>query len=440
MKRLLLSDLLEWKSKQSRKPVLLDGARQTGKTHLLSEIFAEEFDNVVRLDFLADPHLSVIFDKSLNPDDILEAIELTLNVEIDVSNTLIIFDEIGENQDAVNSLKFFAEQKPEMFLCASSSNIGLLTSFPVGKVHQLELYPLTFEEFLIASNEKSLLKAFQNMNLGKPAHLRLFDLLKQYYFVGGLPEAVRTWFDLKGDSINQRISAVERIHGELISGYERDFGKYSGKVPATHIAQVFRNVPKQLSNNIDDSVNRYRFKDVIENKNRYLQLSGPISWLEKCKLVSKCHPIESQPQSPLLPLAKDNVFKLFLFDVGLLGRMLNISYQEQMMQDFAFKGYIAENFVQNEIIAANGSPTYSWETKTCEVEFVLKDKTTGNIYPLEVKSGKRTKAKSLKSYCDKFTPEKTIKLIGSQGSLDDRTKIVLPLYYASRVFEVMEGE
>lgn len=433
MKRTLLTQLLIWKEKGERKPILLDGARQTGKSYLLQELFGKHFKQVIRLDFLEQPNLATLFEDSLTPDDILENIELTLNVEIDQQNALIIFDEIGECQAAINSLKFFAEQKPEMFICASGSNIGLLGSFPVGKVELLELYPLTFEEFLWASEQPALVKAFDKMSMSKVAHDKLFNLLIDYYYVGGMPEAVKAWFNQERDiSIIERTQKISDIHADLIAGYERDFGKYSDKISARHIDAVFKNVPNQLSLNMDDSVKRFKFKDVIENKTRYQQLAGPIDWLEKCKLISKCHPIDTEPKSPLPLLAKDNIFKLFFFDVGLLGHLLNLNYSEHREQGFNYKGYIAENFVQNELIAPQGNPTYSWEYARSEIEFIYKSD-NGSIIPIEVKSGKRTRAKSLGVYVQRYSPHKTIKLIGSTGALDDESALVLPLYYACKI-------
>ncbi len=437
MQRKALETLLNWKAQKTRKPVLLDGARQTGKSYLLETLFGEHFQQVIRLDFLEQPDLANLFADSLKPDDILDNIELQLNVSIDTQTTLLIFDEIGECQPAINSLKFFAEQKPDMFLCASGSNIGLLQSFPVGKVTLLELYPFTFEEFLWAAQQPALLKAFNNMSMTTVSHEKLFDLLLDYYFVGGMPEAVKTWFNASG-SIIERTQQVAAIHADLLAGYERDFGKYANQISARHISDVFNNVPKQLSQHQDDSVKRYKFKDVIENRTRYQQLSSPIDWLEKCRLISKCHPIDTQPVSPLPPLAKDNIFKLFFFDLGLLGYSLGLSYKEHREQRFNYKGYIAENFVQNELIAQQGSPTYSWEYARCEIEFIYKTD-DGNIIPIEVKSGKRTRAKSLSVYVQRYAPEKTIKLIGSTGSIQDSKALVLPLYYAAKIPTLSES-
>jgi len=433
MKRRLLENLIEWKGKNERKPILLDGARQTGKSFLLEKLFGEHFEQVIRLDFLEKPTLANLFDGSLNPQDILDNIELELNVSIDRNKALIIFDEIGECQAAINSLKFFSEQCANMYICASGSNIGLLGSFPVGKVDLLELYPLTFEEFLWASEKVSLIKAFEQNKLTAIVHDKLFSLLLDYYYVGGMPEAVQTWFGSEGATgILERTQSVSQIHSALISGYERDFGKYSDKISAQHIQAIFNNIPIQLSKSIDDSVKRFKFKDVIQKKTRYQELAGPINWLDKCKLLSKCQPIDCQPSSPLPALAKENIFKLFLFDIGLLGNILGLSYKEHRDQGFNYKGYIAENFVQNELIAKYGSPTYSWEYARSEIEFLFKHD-SGRILPIEVKSGKRTRAKSLSVYVQRYQPEKTIKLIGSQGSIENPNALVLPLYYVSKL-------
>lgn len=436
MKRLLLSKLISWKEKTSRKPILLDGARQTGKSYLLEILLGQYFEQVIRLDFLEQPSLATIFNDSLNPEQILTNIELELNVSVDKEKALIIFDEIGECQPAVNSLKFFAEQYPKMFICASGSNIGLLNSFPVGKVEILNLYPMTFEEFLLASEQHALITAFNKMNMSSIAHNKLFSMLIDYYFVGGMPEAVNSWFsNSEVLGILDRIENITQIHSSLVAGYERDFGKYSDKISAQHIQTIFHNIPVQLSKNIDDSVKRFKFKDVIKNKRRYQELAGPINWLEKCKLLSRCHPIDSEPLSPLPALAKENIFKLFLFDIGLLGFMLGLTYKEHRDQGFNYKGYIGENFIQNELIAKTGSPSYSWEYARSEIEFLYKCD-DGSIVPIEVKSGKRTRAKSLKVYVDRYKPKTTLKLIGSTGSIDDRAALVLPLYYVSKISQL----
>jgi len=433
MERLLISELIAWKAQDQRKPVLLDGARQTGKTYLVEQCFgARYFRQVIKLDFLASPQLADIFKENINPDNILFNIQLALNVEFDPRQDLLFFDEIGECQRALDSLKFFAEARPDLYICASGSNIGLVDSFPVGKVHFLELFPLCFEEFLMASGQDRLVAQFREMARQQIVHNKLWEQLLDYYFVGGMPEVVDTWFRDNDAGINPRCRDISRLHGDLITGYRRDFGKYAGRVNAQHIERVFNSVPHQLSQYTNDSVNRYRFSGVIEKKKGYMDLYGPIEWLEKSKLVSKCYPINAEPCSPLAAYKKDNIFKLFLFDVGLLGHMLGLNYAEHRAQNFAYKGYLAENFVQNELRCHGYYPTYAWERREAEIEFLYKN-TSGEIIPVEVKSGQRTQAKSLKSYMQQYHPVKTVKLVGAAGGTQNETDLVWPVYYAAKL-------
>ncbi|WP_027390711.1 ATP-binding protein [Chrysiogenes arsenatis] len=431
MERALLSELLGWKAKNERKPLLVDGARQTGKTYLLQTLLGQSFERVLRIDFLESPDMAQAFAGSLTPEEVLSNIELLTGQVFHPQTDLLIFDEIGECPRAVTSLKYFAEQAPHLFLAASGSNIGLLNTFPVGKVEQYNLRPLTFREFLVAANEPVLLKAYDNEVNSAAAHTKLFDMLTDYYFTGGMPEAVSTWFQMADQSIVERVKAVTRIHADLVSGYVRDFGKYSGKVDAGLIESVFRAVPSQLAAVVDESVKRFKFKNVHERKSRYQELESGITWLEKCRLVLKNYPVEGHPRSPLMPYRKENMVKLFLMDVGVLNHMLGISYKEIKQQKYEYKGYVAENFVQQELVAMGIDPTFSWNDARAEIEFIATDQ-AGNVIPLEVKSGTRTRAKSLQSYIEKCNPTKTIKLTGTQGSLLQETRhLVYPLYYTA---------
>ncbi len=433
MQRLLLEKLLTWKEKKKRKPLLIDGARQTGKTYLLKTLLGATFKHVLRIDFLESPEMAEAFSGSLNPTDVLSNIELLTETVFNPAEDLLILDEIGECPAAVTALKFFAEKAPDMHVAASGSNIGLLNAFPVGKVEQHNLRPLTFREFLMASGESVLIKAFENQLNSPAAHAKLLAKLTDYYFTGGMPEAVQTWFDMSNSSVVERHQAVSKIHGDLISGYLRDFGKYSGKVDANIIEAVFRNIPAQLSSVLDESVKRFKFKGVYERKSRYNDFENAITWLEKCRLALPNYPVYGTPRAPLATCRKDSMVKLFLLDVGLLHNMLSIRYKEIKQQSYEYKGFIAENFVQQEFAAQGLVPTFSWSDARAEIEFIVSDD-TGNIIPVEVKSGKRTKAKSLRSYVTKCRPKKTIKLTGTQGSSPlEQENIVLPLYYSEYV-------
>ncbi|MGF1764115.1 ATP-binding protein [Aliivibrio kagoshimensis] len=429
MKRVLLDKLVAWKERALRKPLLIDGARQTGKTYLLQELLGSTFDNVLRVDFLESPELADAFSASLNPEDVIANIELLTGKVFTVETDLLILDEIGECPRAVTALKYFAEKAPTAYVAASGSNIGLLTAFPVGKVEQHNLRPLTFKEFLWASNEQVLIKAYTQQINSASAHTKLFEKLTDYYFVGGMPEAVNSWFEQTDISIIERIESVSNVHKNLLSGYLRDFGKYSGKVNAQLIESVFRNIPSQLSSVYDDSVKRFKFKGVHERKSRYADFETAINWLHKCRLTLKNHPIEGQPRSPLAAYQKENAVKLFFFDTGLLNHMLGTNYKEIKQQGYEYKGYVAENYVQQEFAAMGIEPSFSWGDARAEIEFITADD-LGRVIPIEVKSGKRTRAKSLQSYITKCNPYKTIKLTGTQGSsATEKKNIVIPLYY-----------
>ncbi|MFH7564626.1 ATP-binding protein [Oceanimonas smirnovii] len=429
MQRNLLNALIAWKKQPVRKPLLIDGARQTGKTYLLQELFGNTFANILRIDFLENPAYKEAFDGSLSPDELLMNIELLTNQAFNPETDLLILDEIGECERAVTSLKYFAEKTPSYFVAASGSNIGLLNTFPVGKVEQYNLRPLTFQEFIYASNEQALIKAFNSQASTPAAHTKLMDKLTDYFFTGGMPEAVSAWYHFKDSSILERVEKVTKIHADLVEGYRRDFGKYAGKVDATLIESVFNSIPAQLSLVSDESVKRFKFKHVHERKSRYSDFETAIHWLNRCRLALPNYPIEGLPKSPLAAYKKENMVKLFLFDVGLLNHILGSSYKEIKQKNYEYKGYVAENFVQQELTAIGINPNYSWNDARAEIEFILAtDK--GDIIPVEVKSGKRTKAKSLASYVEKCAPSKTFKLTGTQGSSAlEKTNIVMPLYF-----------
>lgn len=429
MNRKLLQILLIWKNKTARKPLLIEGARKTGKTFLLQELLGREFKKILRVDFLQSPDLMEAFSGSLNPDVIITNIELLTGESFNLDTDLLILDEIGECPRAVTSLKYFAEKKPEAYIAACGSTIGQLTSFPVGKVEQHSLRPLSFREFIWASGQKALQNAFEQQHNSPVAHAKLTDLLNDYYYVGGMPEAVKTWFENSETSILQRIAAVSEVHRRLIDGYVHDFGQHSASVDATLLVSVFRSIPAQLSSVRDNSVKRFKFKGVHERKSRHSEYESAITWLQKRQLVLKNYPIEGLPKAPLVAHKKENTFKLFLLDVGLLNHVLDTSYLEIKRQGHEIKGYIAENFVHQELASLAIEPTFSWSDARAEMELIISDE-RGRIIPVEIKSSNRTRAKSLPSYITKCRPNKTIKLTGIQSSPTTETQnIEMPLYY-----------
>ncbi len=282
---------------------------------------AENYINRLHRNFLSLPYTRNQHSSAFNPE-----------------TDLLILDEIGECERAVTSLKYFAEKAPSYFIAASGSNIGLLNTFPVGKVEQYNLRPLTFQEFIYASEEKALIKAFDEQANTPTAHLKLMDKLTDYFFTGGMPEAVAAWYQHKDSSILERVEKISKIHADLVEGYRRDFGKYAGKVNATLIESVFNSIPSQLSLVNDESVKRFKFKNVYERKSRYSDFETAIHWLRCCRLALTNYPIEGVPKLPLAAYKKENMVKLFLFDVGLLNHMLASGYREIKQQNYEYKG------------------------------------------------------------------------------------------------------
>jgi predicted AAA+ superfamily ATPase len=428
--RTLYKDLLSWKNNPERMPLMLMGARQVGKTFLVNQFGKSEYRNIHTFNFQESPDLCSIFDGVLKPEQLLDELAVYQRKDIHSKNDLVFFDEVQDCDRAITSLKYFQEKLPSLHIIAAGSLLGVklgFASFPVGKVEMLHLYPLSFEEFLLATKDEFVLRLFTETSRLKSAHTLLWEYLQQYFFVGGMPKAVGAWF--KSSGINSRIVSVRKIQKDLLAGYERDISKHSGRINALHITTLFENIPRQLSLVFDGSIKRFRFKGVLAGKRTYTQLQSTISWLENAGLIFKIFPVEGKPRIPLKAFSKENIFKLLVFDVGILGAMLDLSYKDLMDQDYGItKGYFAENFVACEFVKAGRSPLYSWQMRNAEIEFLYVT-ADSEIIPVEVKSGKRTKAKSLASYIERYNPAHTVKLVGKVGGTDKKYR-VLPLYYA----------
>lgn len=438
MERLLFKKLKQWKTESRRKPLLLQGARQVGKSYLLETFGREEFAACHSFNFEHRPELSTIFDQNLDPDRILNELSLATNNPIHPLSDLIIFDEIQECPKALNSLKYFQEKKPDIALCCAGSLLGVTfssESFPVGKVDLLHLHPMNFQEFLLATGEEMVVEILERARAGNPipkiGHNRLWELLKDYYVTGGMPEAVNRFIELRDDRFTA-FSEVRKLQQSLLTGYFKDVAKHAGKVNSMHIASVFENIPMQLAANREASVKRYRFKDAVPGKKGFAQLRGPINWLEKAGLILKIK-VCNRAEIPLELFCKPNMFKLFLFDIGLLGTMLGIPPNIVLKEDYGTaKGYFAENFVAQELTAAGVHPLYSWTERNSEIEFlrVRNDK----IVPVEVKAGTRTQAKSMQQFIRKYNPEEAV-IVSARPPSSNPSSIIhyVPLYLAGSV-------
>ena len=437
MKRKIYTDLIRWKDSLKRKPLILRGARQTGKSYLLSEFGRNEFSDFHLFDFERDgKDLIPLFAETLNPKKLIQS--LSLYQERPIKNTdLIVFDEIQNCPRALTSLKYFCEEMPDQPISAAGSLLGvamLESAYPVGKVTYLDLFPMSFEEFLKNSEHQMLAEAFntswKDRSVSSITHAGLWERLKEYYVTGGMPEAVAAFFRC-GDEKAEGLMAAREIQRELILSFMQDFAKHSGTVNAAHIAAVFEDVPRQLFGNINGSVKRYRFKKAVPEIRGFAQLEGPIGWLEKAGLVHKV-PVCQRAKIPFAAFTKNNMFKLFLCDMGLLGSMLGLTPGELLNQDFGItKGFFAENYVACEWKSAGVQNLYSWSERNSEIEFLLT--MNGGVVPVEVKSGIRTRSKSLQQFRLKYNPKRSIKISGKPLSMKDETLVNVPLYYAGYV-------
>ncbi len=439
MYRTITNKLIKWSNKSDRMPLMLYGARQIGKTHSLLEFAEKEFKNYIYINFEKEKDAQNFFAGNLEPKKIIAEISLKKEISIDSKTDLIIFDEIQECPNAITSLKYFCENLNELRVIAAGSLLGVKlgeVSYPVGKVEILHMQPMSFEEFLYANDHKQLIKIWQNLNLKEgeisaTAHDLFWELFKSYLIVGGMPKAVNTFFKHKND-LNQAYEQVTKVQESILETYYADIGKHCGKENSMHIRRIFENIPEQLSREQSESSSRFKFQGIIPKKKQYKELIGSIDWLEAAGLIHKIY-LAHTAATPLIAYKKENFFKLFIFDVGLLRTLSSIDPIQILNYDFgSYKGYLVENFVLQEFIyqTAGRERFFSWQENTAEIEFLCD--IDGKLVPIEVKSGSRTKAKSLASYINKYDPEYGIILSGANTEIKPKVR-KYPLYLASKI-------
>lgn len=443
--------LLKWKRDPRKKPLIVDGARQVGKSYLVEQLFGKiHYKKVVIIDFLKSPQLNSIFDAGLSPEQVLLNIQLMLNLKFDVTTDLLVFEEIGFSQKAMDSLKYFHQEMPEVHLVATGSNIGLLGRFPVGQVERLTIHPLCFREFLWANDLRMLADFLENLDtsgITEVIHQQLWKQWLDYLYVGGMPAVVSQWVKQhEGANIIDCVKQVEKVKQQLLYDYRNDFGKFSEKEPYTslQIERVFEAIPRQIMGSLDGNAPKFTFKGVLGKRNAgYEALSGPIRFLRKVGLIHQIHIVEGNVKAPLNVLKEDNRFKILLHDVGLLCALAGLSYQTVINESAEYKGFLAENFVLIEFAVSLNSPDekqfFSWQSKgKAELEFLVE--TDNGIMPIEVKSGRSTKSKSLSSYINSQAPSAAFKLTGrniprsEQGFVEE-----LPLYMSECLFRRLFG-
>lgn len=407
MERFAFEDLRKWKVSANRKPLIIQGARQVGKTWLMKEFGSREYEQVAYVNFESSTALQSLFINDFDIPRIISSIQIETGIKISADNTLIILDEIQEAERAITSLKYFYENAPQYHIVAAGSLLGITlhqhTSFPVGKVNFLTLFPMTFNEYLLAISEDMLVEALQknDWKLITTFKTRLTEYLRQYYFIGGMPEVVLS-FTQDHDFNNARA-----IQKNILNAYEHDFSKHAPAEIVPRIKMLWYSVPAQLSRE-----NKKFIYGAIKTGGRAREFELALAWLTDCGLVQKVHRI-SKPSLPLVSYLDISAFKLFLADVGLLAAMGNLDIHTLLEDDLIFtefKGALTEQFVLQQLKTKKDIDIYYWsaEKSIAEIDFVIQHK--ANIIPIEVKAGENLKAKSLKSYHDKFNPKTSLRI------------------------------
>lgn len=439
MIRTIIPMLNCWKISIQRKPLILQGARQVGKTWILKEFGRTAFKNTHYCNFQRDSRLHALFEGSLNPLEILKGIEFLFNTSISIADDLLILDEIQDCPRALTSLKYFQEDLPLFAVVSAGSLLGVThpqSSFPVGKVEFLNLHPMSFAEFLQAASyvhELDLLQtATVTSNIPEPLHHRMMERLREYLVIGGMPEVVAQYVNSK-DSAHTRMDLARIMQKQLLETYGSDFAKYSGRIAASHIYSVFESIPTQLARE------HKNFKPSLSLAgSRFSQLRSAIEWLVGAGLMLKV-PIIDHIEIPLVAQTQENRFKPYFFDVGLLGALADILPSTLILGDelfSTFKGALCENWVAQALHAAGAKTLYCWEGLQSEVEFVVP--TPEGIYPIEVKSGASGKLKSLNIYFEKYQPKFRTRI--SAQNLHYRPKdsfANIPLWLAGRFTELI---
>ena len=406
MYRFAIDELWKWKARNNRKPLIIRGARQVGKTWLMREFGKVGYEDCVYINFDNNAAMQQLFDGSLQPDRLIMGIELYAGHKINAANTLLIFDEVQEVPRALTSLKYFNEEAPQYQIVCAGSLLGVAlhqgTSFPVGKVEFLDLYPLSFTEFLMAigMDQYAQLIRTRDFDMAAPFRLNYEEALKQYYYVGGMPEAVQAFCDRKD------FNEVREIQQRILAAYEQDFSKHAPNETVPRIRMLWNSVPAQLAKE-----NRKFIYGLIKEGARAKEYELAMLWLVDCGLVHKVQRV-SAPNLPLKAYEDLKAFKLFLVDVGLLSCMVGL--RQSVLLDGndlfkEFKGAWTEQYVLQQLKTCKGLQIYYWtaERGSAEVDFVVDD--GERIIPVEVQAEINLQAKSLKVYREKYQPERSVR-------------------------------
>lgn len=431
MERYAMRQLEEWYNRKNRKPLILKGARQVGKTWLMKEFGRNHFKYTAYVNFDNNKNMANVFEGDYDIGRILMAINIETGVKIHPKETLIIFDEIQESPKAIASLKYFCEEAPEYAVIAAGSLLGVAIhkgiSFPVGKVDTLDLNPLSFREFLLAVGEEGLVRLIEDMDIPLIENFRekYIEWLKKYYFIGGMPEVVSSFVE------ERDFTEVRRLQKRIIEMYEADFSKHTTTNELPRIRMVWNSIPMQLAKE-----NKKFFFGKIKEGARAKDFEIAIEWLLDCGLIKKVYNV-SKPATPLKAYTEFSAFKLYLLDVGLLAAMSELDAKSILDGNaifVEFKGALTEQYVLQQLIAdTEYTPYYYSETKSeGEIDFLIQKGT--DIVPIEVKAEENLKAKSLRVYCDKFKPQIAIRTSMSNYREQD-WMVNVPLYVLDKYLD-----
>ncbi len=436
MKRNKMQWLLQWKTRKNKLPLLVVGARQVGKTYLILDFAKNEYPDYIYINFEENTRFNQIFELDLNPKRIIEEIQIILDKEIIISETLIIFDEIQACEKAITSLKYFAESTNEYHIICAGSLFGVALSrnhfsFPVGKVEFMYLNPFTFDEFLLGTKQELLLKKIEESYLTlkktpEVVHEKALEQYKKYLCIGGMPAAIKDYVEHSCDLV-----AFNRdIHYNIINSYIADMSKYTSNSENVKVQAIYKSIPKQLAS--DSKKFKYSIIDKNAKASRYNQ---SIEWLLLTNLCLECKMI-NKTENPLMAYIKNGFFKLYFNDIGLLLSLSRIPFSKILndQETFMFKGAIAENYIATQFIKENES-LYYFKNDKMEVDFIKQ--INDEIIPIEVKAGIHTRSRSLMKYIDLYNPSYTIRI--SQKNFGKTHKIKsVPLYAAFAINKFMD--
>ncbi len=435
MERDLFIKLEKWKNKKKRKPLIIQGARQVGKTWIMKEFGARYFKDTVYINFDNNEKIKAVFDEDYDIPRIISAIKIEYGKSFDVEDTLIIFDEIQEAPKALASLKYFYENAPQYAIMAAGSLLGVAlhqgTSFPVGKVDFMQLYPLNFSEFLCALGENQLAQLLESNDykLINAYSTKYTDLLRKYYYIGGMPEAVQTFIE------TDDFYEVREIQKSLLKYYEEDFSKHAPKEVVPRIMMVWNSIPSQLAKE-----NRKFIYGAMREGARAKDFELAIQWLEDAGLIIRNYRV-TKPDIPLIAYMEMSSFKMFMLDVGLLGAKANI--HAKVLLDGCrifeeFKGALTEQFVAQQLKSSGREfYYYSTENSSGEIDFVIQQEM--RCIPIEVKAEENLRARSLRAFCEKYKPEIAIRTSMSNYREQD-WMINVPLYAFSQFINYGIGD